>query len=324
MQRPYRNITKGTDMEKTPQTEWACEKRRSSRTQPLFSRSTLINFSAIALLFAIIFALQQLSASFSTSAPKKNHELQAVIVDMEELEAKAAQMAHAEPVQAMPAALQAVPEKETPTVAVQVLSAAEVRAAEQKTAPAVTEETYTPEYSPAIATIPTGNEKMASAASASTDPSPTAATSQATASGVPTEMNATNAPTVAAAEKKSADIATPEKPREVNVSKRTRRNSVHKATSRYGTSDPYWQDKQVSVEELDTPHARAQYRALNSDLYARSDQQRPATPTSKTSAEAPAYQPSPPPSSVHDLDGAAARQRYRAETENLLGRNASN
>lgn len=319
MHRPYRDIAKETDMENTPLPAKPLERRRISRKEPLFSRSTLINFSAIALLFAIIFALQQVSASISDKGPGRDAVQKAAVVDMEEIEAKAAEeakAAHKTKIAMNAMAAQSADFAKAPTVAVEVIPASVILAAEKQKAVAASESDV------ATKTAPLHHKEAAT-------PIPD---TKAMAAAIPAEATddavTENKSTTPRTKKTTAERTTEKKPAPAKISTQSRpRRTVRTASrSRRKVSDPHWQDKQMRVEDLDNPSARQHYHTLNNDLSPQKAQPYTQAPVA-TTVTTPTYQPARAPRTYaeYDLDSEAARQRYRAETENLLlGTNADN
>ena len=106
--------------------------------------------------------------------------------------------------------------------------------------------------------------------------------------------------------------------------------------------DPHWQDRQVSVEELDNQYARERYRTLNKQLASgeRADTTYETAPTrtpdyrastystyddpieETTTYRSTSYRSTPDSRLIDDLDDENARQRYRAENRRLSGPDA--
>ncbi len=103
----------------------------------------------------------------------------------------------------------------------------------------------------------------------------------------------------------------------------------YRASRRSTARDPYWQDRQASVEELDNQHARERYREMNREQVSskaadtRADTRYEAPPTREIpSYRSTSYQSAPDHTYGGDLDGEAAREKYRAENRRLSGPDA--
>lgn len=113
----------------------------------------------------------------------------------------------------------------------------------------------------------------------------------------------------------------------------TRRRAYRVSRPRRYGHDPYWQDRQTSVEELDNEFTRERYRTLNREYSSGATAETQSTPTYSSSYDYKAreqYEPTAYESSyyrsgtsVGDLDGAAARERYRSENKRLSGPDAN-
>jgi len=100
---------------------------------------------------------------------------------------------------------------------------------------------------------------------------------------------------------------------------------------RYGR-DPYWQDREASVDELDNQFARERYKELNREHSSSAAADTPPEPTYSSSYdyrardryEKTSYEPTYERGYVYesDLDGAAAREKYRSENKRLSGPDA--
>jgi hypothetical protein len=101
--------------------------------------------------------------------------------------------------------------------------------------------------------------------------------------------------------------------------------------ARYGR-DPYWQDRQTSVEELDNELARQRYKNLNREYSSETVEETTVEPTYSSSYDYKAreryqptvYEPTYERSytTTGDLDGEAAREKYRSENKRLSGPDA--
>lgn len=86
MHKPYRNIVKSGEASKSGH---PVTRKRRGWSFPTLPRSTLVNFVAIALLFAVIFALQQIGSNLRKESRAVPTEPQAVTVNLEEIETTA-------------------------------------------------------------------------------------------------------------------------------------------------------------------------------------------------------------------------------------------
>jgi len=254
MHRPYRDIAKEGDMIRPDKRDR--EQKRSFL--PTVSQSTVVNFIAIALLFAVIMALHQLSRGWLGGETEVTARAKPVTVSLEEV-----------------AATEATPAAD---------NAAETTAASP---PA-----DGPQQTKAAAQVVTLDE-------------------DGKAKG--TEADACPVCEPTSEEKKPARTKT------------LRYRASRKSTAR----DPYWRDRQASVEELDNHYARERYRQMNSELSSsgdvetRADTRYDAPPTREIpSYRSTSYQSAPDHSYGGDLDGESARQRYRAENRRLSGSDA--
>lgn len=249
MHKPYRDIVREGDMTHTG----GRTRERKKRSWPKIPRSTIVNFVAIALLFAVIFALQQVSRNWVSSEPE--------------------------------------------TVAAKV-EAATVTLDDTVSAQATTDK-------------------------------PT----------LVTEEVETKAAIVTLKDDAEADETKAEEPQEKKPVVKPKKRKHRAARSRRTRDDPYWRDRQASVEELDNHYARERYKTLNHELasggvqdtgyepapttasdYRASSYDQPAI--EETTYRPTSYRSTQGSSFTNDLDGESERQRYRAENRRLSGPDA--